>query len=72
MFLNGKGLKKAERAAGDEIDKVCADTSVLLMKLVVARHSMDNVSVIVVDLKKRRWRRVLGFLESLCFVFLLC
>uniref|UniRef100_A0A7N0UJB5 protein-serine/threonine phosphatase n=1 Tax=Kalanchoe fedtschenkoi TaxID=63787 RepID=A0A7N0UJB5_KALFE len=45
MCLNGKVLKKAERAAGD--------ASLLLTKLALARHSTDNVSVVVVDLRKR-------------------
>ncbi|GMI80755.1 ABA-HYPERSENSITIVE GERMINATION 3, ARABIDOPSIS THALIANA PROTEIN PHOSPHATASE 2CA [Hibiscus trionum] len=35
-------------------DKACWDASILLTKLALARHSADNVSVIVVDLKKNQ------------------
>ncbi|CAM8919492.1 unnamed protein product [Rhodiola kirilowii] len=53
MCLSGKGLKNSPwAAAGDESDKACADTSMLLTKLALARHSTDNVSVVVVDLRK--------------------
>ncbi|XP_039041606.1 probable protein phosphatase 2C 24 [Hibiscus syriacus] len=38
---------------GREIsDKACADASMLLTKLALARHSSDNVSVVVVDLRR--------------------
>lgn len=33
-------------------DKACSDASILLTKLALARHSTDNVSVVVVDLKR--------------------
>ncbi|XP_057536057.1 probable protein phosphatase 2C 24 [Amaranthus tricolor] len=33
-------------------DKVCSDASMLLTKLALARHSTDNVSVVVIDLRK--------------------
>ncbi|XP_010520253.1 PREDICTED: probable protein phosphatase 2C 78 isoform X1 [Tarenaya hassleriana] len=37
----------------DEVsDKACTDASILLMKLALARHSSDNVSVVVVDLRR--------------------
>ncbi|KAJ9175756.1 hypothetical protein P3X46_014279 [Hevea brasiliensis] len=36
---------------GESSDKVCSDASMLLTKLALARHSTDNVSVIVVDLR---------------------
>lgn len=39
-------------AAGECSDKACSDASILLTKLALARHSTDNVSVVVVDLKK--------------------
>lgn len=35
-------------------DKACWDASILLTKLALARHSTDNVSVVVVDLKKNQ------------------
>ncbi|GMI87167.1 ABA-HYPERSENSITIVE GERMINATION 3, ARABIDOPSIS THALIANA PROTEIN PHOSPHATASE 2CA [Hibiscus trionum] len=35
-------------------DKACWDASILLTKLALARHSSDNVSVVVVDLKKKQ------------------
>lgn len=34
-------------------DKACSDASILLTKLALARHSTDNVSVVVVDLRRR-------------------
>ncbi|CAH9109251.1 unnamed protein product [Cuscuta epithymum] len=57
MCLNGKkpasrhGLPEKEIALQNS-DKVCSDASVLLTKLALARRSSDNVSVVVVDLKK--------------------
>lgn len=39
-------------AAGECSDKACSDASILLTKLALARHSQDNVSVVVVDLRK--------------------
>ncbi|XP_051116426.1 protein phosphatase 2C 37-like [Andrographis paniculata] len=33
-------------------DKACSDASILLTKLALARHSTDNVSVVVVDLRR--------------------
>lgn len=38
--------------AGESSDKACSDASILLTKLALARHSTDNVSVVVVDLKR--------------------
>lgn len=35
-------------------DKACTDGSILLTKLALARHSTDNVSVVVVDLRKNQ------------------
>lgn len=40
------------RADGAEGDKVCSDAAMLLTKLALARRSADNVSVVVVDLKR--------------------
>ncbi|KAE8688685.1 putative protein phosphatase 2C 24 [Hibiscus syriacus] len=37
---------------GEISDKACADASMLLTKLALARHSTDNVSVVVVDLRR--------------------
>ncbi|KAK8683461.1 hypothetical protein V6N13_039521 [Hibiscus sabdariffa] len=37
---------------GEISDKACSDASVLLTKLALGRHSTDNVSVVVVDLRK--------------------
>ncbi|XP_076903816.1 protein phosphatase 2C 37-like [Bidens hawaiensis] len=39
-------------ARGESSDKACSDASILLTKLALARHSSDNVSVLVVDLRK--------------------
>ena len=38
----------------ESYDKACWDASILLTKLALARHSTDNVSVVVVDLKKNQ------------------
>ncbi|KAJ8765920.1 hypothetical protein K2173_020436 [Erythroxylum novogranatense] len=38
--------------AVDSSDKACSDASVLLTKLALARHTTDNVSVVVVDLRR--------------------
>ncbi|KAK6145393.1 hypothetical protein DH2020_022213 [Rehmannia glutinosa] len=38
--------------AGESSDKACSDASILLTKLALARHSTDNVSVVVVDLRR--------------------
>ncbi|WOL06946.1 hypothetical protein Cni_G15681 [Canna indica] len=50
----------AAAAAGEEeeegcggSDKACSDAAILLTKLALARHSTDNVSVVVVDLRRR-------------------
>lgn len=40
--------------AVDGSDKACSDASILLTKLALARHSTDNVSVVVVDLRRDR------------------
>lgn len=37
---------------GESSDKACSDASILLTKLALARHSSDNVSVVVIDLRK--------------------
>lgn len=39
---------------GEMTDKACTEASVLLTKLALAKHSSDNVSVIIVDLRRRR------------------
>ncbi|PSR93134.1 Protein phosphatase [Actinidia chinensis var. chinensis] len=39
-------------AAGECSDKACSDASILLTKLALARHSTDNISVVVVDLRR--------------------
>lgn len=41
-----------ESAACESSDKACSDASILLTKLALARHTADNVSVVVVDLRK--------------------
>ncbi|KAK4353216.1 hypothetical protein RND71_028734 [Anisodus tanguticus] len=38
--------------AGESSDKACSDASILLTKLALARRSTDNVSIVVVDLRK--------------------
>lgn len=39
-------------AGGENPDQGCADASMLLTKLALARRSSDNVSVVVVDLRR--------------------
>lgn len=39
-------------AAGDSSYQACSDASILLTRLALARHSTDNVSVVVVDLRR--------------------
>nr|GMC63700.1 protein phosphatase 2C 37-like [Ipomoea batatas] len=39
-------------AAGESSDKACSDASILLTKLALARYSSDNISVVVVDLRR--------------------
>ncbi|CAA2967703.1 protein phosphatase 2C 37-like [Olea europaea var. sylvestris] len=46
------GNETTVTAAGESSDKACSDASILLTKLALARHSSDNVSVVVVDLRK--------------------
>nr|BAX08110.1 protein phosphatase 2C-2 [Pyrus pyrifolia] len=38
--------------AATRSDKACSDASILLTKLALARHSSDNISVVVVDLRR--------------------
>ncbi|KAL2557505.1 putative protein phosphatase 2C 24 [Forsythia ovata] len=38
--------------SGENSDKACTDASMLLTKLALARRSSDNVSVVVIDLRK--------------------
>ncbi|KVI11942.1 probable protein phosphatase 2C 24 [Cynara cardunculus var. scolymus] len=41
----------ADASSYENCDKACSDASLLLTKLALARQSMDNVSVVVVDLR---------------------
>ncbi|RZC78931.1 hypothetical protein C5167_003128 [Papaver somniferum] len=62
MCLNGQGPIMPLTNDGDEAnmltngsnssDKACSDAALLLTKLALARHSTDNVSVVVVNLRK--------------------
>lgn len=62
MCLRGKGPKTAVTVDGEltavtgseNADKACSNASMLLTKLALARHSADNVSVVVINLKKPR------------------
>ena len=42
----------AEVAVSETSDKACSDAAMLLTKLALARHSTDNVSVVVVNLRR--------------------
>ena len=48
-----QGLPGSE-VAGNGSDKACSDASILLTKLALARNSSDNVSVVVVDLRRNQ------------------
>ncbi|XP_062015193.1 probable protein phosphatase 2C 24 [Rosa rugosa] len=55
MCLKGKAHAPVMESKGSEVensDKACSDASTLLTKLALARHSTDNVSVVVVNLKR--------------------
>ncbi|KAL6979139.1 protein-serine,threonine phosphatase [Sarracenia purpurea var. burkii] len=39
-------------AGGEIVDKACSEASMLLTKLALARHSTDNISVVVIDLRR--------------------
>ncbi|GKV32956.1 hypothetical protein SLEP1_g41518 [Rubroshorea leprosula] len=43
---------ESSERTGEISDRACTDASMLLTKLALARHSTDNVSVVVVDLRK--------------------
>ncbi|XP_071715856.1 probable protein phosphatase 2C 24 [Rutidosis leptorrhynchoides] len=60
MCLKGKGpaarMKNSadnEESGSENWDKACSDASMLLTKLALARRSADNVSVVVIDLRKK-------------------
>ncbi|RZC75959.1 hypothetical protein C5167_000066 [Papaver somniferum] len=46
------GVMKNVFGGGSNPDKACSDAAMLLTKLALARRSADNVSVVVVDLRK--------------------
>ncbi|XAR60652.1 Phosphoprotein phosphatase [Bertholletia excelsa] len=58
MCLRGKAPPCAvagspgNEAGGENADKACSEASTLLTKLALARRSADNVSVVVVDLRR--------------------
>lgn len=61
MCLRGKALVGEStsysclldgESVGGNADKACSDASMLLTKLALARCSSDNVSVVVIDLKR--------------------
>lgn len=61
MCLRAENPPSPPRSPGNEVgvaaacessDKACSDASILLTKLALARHSTDNVSVVVVDLRR--------------------
>jgi protein phosphatase 2C len=47
------GSESDEESAAEE-DKACAEAAVLLTKLALARQTSDNVSVVVVNLRRRK------------------
>ncbi|KAJ4893357.1 Protein phosphatase 2C 37 [Raphanus sativus] len=51
-------LQAAAEGDSDMAHNACSDAALLLTKLALARQSSDNVSVVVVDLRKRRNNQV--------------
>uniref|UniRef100_A0ACD5XEF5 Uncharacterized protein n=1 Tax=Avena sativa TaxID=4498 RepID=A0ACD5XEF5_AVESA len=49
----GAGSESSEEEDSGEVDRACAEASILLTKLAIARQSSDNVSVLVVNLRRR-------------------
>ncbi|KAJ0263801.1 Protein phosphatase 2C 37 [Hirschfeldia incana] len=54
MCLQGAAAAAADGGDSDTAHNACSDAALLLTKLALARQSSDNVSVVVVDLRKRR------------------
>ncbi|XP_022133601.1 protein phosphatase 2C 3-like [Momordica charantia] len=46
--------QSSPRGMGCSCDKTCSDASIVLTKLAMARHSSDNISVVVIDLRRDR------------------
>ncbi|KAJ7012669.1 probable protein phosphatase 2C 24 isoform X1 [Populus alba] len=46
------GIPAGSSGSGEMSDKACSEASMLLTKMALARHSSDNVSVVVVNLRK--------------------
>ncbi|KAG5253762.1 protein phosphatase [Salix suchowensis] len=46
------GITASSSGIGEMSDKACSEASMLLTKMALARHSTDNVSVVVVNLRK--------------------
>lgn len=44
---------ESDEESGEEVDEACAEAAILLTKLAIARQSSDNVSVVVVNLRRR-------------------
>lgn len=62
MCLRAQTLPMSPSTVGvggsiESSDKACSDASILLTKLALARQSTDNVSVVVVDLRRERRRQ---------------
>lgn len=49
----GSAGSESDEEIGEEVDRACAEASILLTKLAIARQSSDNVSVVVVNLRRR-------------------
>ncbi|VAI07323.1 unnamed protein product [Triticum turgidum subsp. durum] len=47
---------ESDEESGEDVDEACAEAAILLTKLAIARQSSDNVSVVVVNLRRRRPR----------------
>lgn len=52
METTGAGVGNMVVGGGEISDKACEEASLLLTRLALARNSSDNVSVVVVDLRR--------------------
>ncbi|KAJ6803541.1 putative protein phosphatase 2C 30 [Iris pallida] len=52
MCLRGGSSGTPSSSSSSSTDKACSDAAMLLTKLALARHSADNVTVVVVDLRR--------------------
>lgn len=52
MCMRAQRSTSSSRYRGSSSDKSCSDASIVLTKLAMAKHSSDNISVVVIDLRR--------------------